>query len=136
MAHDTGLDEVRATAQRFFDAMAEWETWSATLDYGEDTDEQRLERLKPIFDEFLSAKALAHPQSRFDLLNFGTPPAFRQPIVKVEEAKKDQVWVYVPRGAIGGHARYAWRKEGESWKVDFLETDIANKGAWKKYLDI
>lgn len=130
------VNDVRVTAQAFFDEMKEWEDWSATLDHGSDTNEQRLARLQAIFTKYLSAKALAHPQSRYGLLNFGTPPAFRQPIVKVEEPKNNQAWVYVPRGAIGGHARYFWKREDDAWKVEYLETDIANKGSWKKYLDI
>ena len=85
------FQDIKKTVHAFFNAMMEWEAWSATLDYGGDTDEQRLDRLKAIFDQFLSKKARWHQQSRYDLLDFGTPLAFRQPIVKVEEAKKEQV---------------------------------------------
>ena len=81
-------------------------------------------------------RALARHQSRYDLLCFGTPPEFGEPILRVEQETPGKCWVYVPEGLIGGEARYAMVYEGGAWKAAFKEVDVALTGKWKRWLDL
>ncbi|WP_061942499.1 NTF2 fold immunity protein [Collimonas pratensis] len=127
----------REVAQLFFDEMAEWERWSSAADRLNDTvNQQRLAKVKEIFKKYLSKQALARHQSRYDFLDFGEPPEFQLEILRIEEDMPDKHWVYVPAGLIGGEGRYYLVLENGEWRIKYKEIDIANKGKWKKWLDL
>ena len=130
------IDSAKATAQIFFNEMNQWELWCATLERNASTAKARHDKLEQIFNTYLSSKALKRKQSRLDMLMFGRPPEFSEPIVKTEEAGKGKVWIYVPEGGIGGHARFLVVEEMGNWKIDTRESDVANDGKWVKTPDL
>ena len=130
------IEAATGVAQAYFDEMLSWELWSATAASGDEGQDERYDKLKHIFEKYLSRRALAHNQSRYEFLDYEDPPEFSQKIVRAEPAENNSVWVYVPFGASGGLARYRLKKEADNWKIDSKETDIANRGTWKKRLDL
>jgi NTF2 fold immunity protein len=126
----------KEVAQNFFAEMAAWEKWMESCGYDTNLDSQKLQKLKLIFEKYLSAKALQRHQSRYDLLSFGMPPEFEHAVLRVEEESSKKHWVYVPTGMMGGEAKYLLILENDSWKVDRKEDDIAANGKWKKWLDL
>jgi len=133
--NDQGIAGARAAAQDFFDEMRRWEGWMESCRRGT-TYADQLAAVKAVFDRYLAKKALARHQSRYDLLCFGTPPEFDEPILRVEQETPRKCWVYVPEGLIGGEARYAMVRESGAWKAAFKEVDVALTGEWKRWLDL
>jgi hypothetical protein len=139
MTKAVALEDAKATAQEFFHEMTEWEKWCAELDINspsEETHELRLARLEAIFNKYLTSKARKHKQSRYEFLDFKTPPEFSRGIFDVEPADGGKVWVYKPIGAMNGRARFLMENEGGTWKLALKEQDPANTGKWKRYLDL
>ena len=137
METDLDLQHAKSRAQSFFDEMLKWEQWSAELGpHATETNDERLVRLKAIFENYLSKKALTRGQSRYDLLGFDTPSDFAEPILKVEESGPKSVWVYTARGPLDGTARYQLVKESGTWKIDFCEVDAVSDGDWERLLDL
>jgi len=131
------LENARAVAKEFFQEMSDWENWCAEFDIhqpSEETREVRLTKLTAIFNKYLSSKALKRKQARYETLSFQRPSAFARGISSVEPADSGKVWIYTPIGPMNGRARYLMEKEGDSWKVDLTERDIANVGKWDRYL--
>lgn len=131
------LENAKAVANDFFREMSEWENWCAGFDINqpsEETREVRLSKLVEIFNKYLSSKALKRKQARYETLSFQKPSAFGRGILSVEHAEAGKVWIYIPIGPLNGRARYLMEKEGDSWKVDLTERDIANVGKWERYL--
>ena len=136
MTEQEDIEAAKLVAQAFFDEMLAWEQWSPSNAQQDDARGKSLAKLKPIFEKYLSKKALQHDQSRYEYLDYGQPPEFSEEIARAELAGKDKVWIYVPFGLSGGFARYLVKKEGGQWKIDAKESDIANKGVWKKRPDL
>lgn len=133
------LGNAKAVATEFFHEMTEWEKWCAEFDVNrssEETHELRLTRLEAIFNNYLTAKALKHKQSRYEFLDFEMPPEFSHGISSVEPAEGGKVWVYKPTGMMNGRARFLMESEDGTWKVAFREDDVANTGKWRKALDL
>jgi hypothetical protein len=138
MSENIDLSAARRVAEGYFHDMLRWELRSAELGMSgaEETEAQRLARLVPIFEKYLTEKALRRGQSRYELLGYKGPPQYGRGITKVEPAGKGKVWVYTPTGPLGGNARYLLQNEKGEWRVDYLESDIANTGDWKKHLHL
>ncbi|MCA8277904.1 RhsIA family immunity protein [Burkholderia sp. AU30280] len=94
------------------------------------------EKLRLIFGEHLSAKALAtRAQSRLDLLDTGRPPEFAQRILADTESrtgKTTYIETFRERGHLAPRRRYALVIEGDEPKIDVVYAWRDSTGKWAK----
>lgn len=128
------------TTKRFFAAMTDWEVWSAEVnrlppnseaEYEAGT-QLRVDRLRKIFETYLSTKAFTRGQSRCELAMYGTPPEYDLKTTKTEEISKGKCFVYTQEdGWVRPETRYLLLKEGDQWRIDYREVSDPT-GKWIK----
>lgn len=133
------LNTLNSTATSFFTDMADWEIWSAEVDRSPPDSEAdyevktkiRVDKLKKIFELYLSTKAISHHQSRYDLANYNKPPEYDVRITKTEEVSGMKWFVYAKGTGWMPEKRYVFLKESNQWRVGYGEY-LNHAGKWVK----
>jgi len=102
----------------------------------EEINQEAREKLRLIFSEHLSTKALAtKAQSRLDLLSTGRPPEFSQQVLADTESrtgKTTYIETFREKGHLAPRRRYALVMENDEPKIDAVYAWRDSTGKWTK----
>ncbi len=132
------MTTARETLELFFKDMCEWENDfsraqenNINILLDDEFVDSKLEKLKLIYNKFLSDKSLEFTQERMETISFGEPAEYSQTIVKEQDSKDGIVFSTDKSG--GEYARYLVINENNKWKIDKISFEVF-KWKWKRDL--